>query len=387
MQKILRILAVSMFVISCSAEENNKLDFILSSGSRNFKSTLQNPTHEIQIIYGEIVGDSIIHHTYGVNEKAFFYPASTVKMPVAFAALKRAEEHNISIDDALVIDSTEIYPRNVHFDSLFQDSLRLRNLITKIFTVSDNAAYNYLYGWLGKDYINELYNGFGMQTRIQHQLSENAFGFDPRSNNYSRKSRIITGRGDTLYQSETRQEFNYKHDISDQQKGIGYIDSLGNLTNNAFDFSKKNFVPLEDLLTTLEMAVRPDLFEQNSTFNFSQEHNEFIHEVMGMLPDELPYPYDSLPDNYVKFLMFGNEENGSIPDNINIFNKVGWAYGYLIDVAYIQDNENYISFFLAAVIHVNENKMYNDGNYEYEQIGLPFLDELGDLIHSYDSNK
>lgn len=386
MQQILRILAVAVLLINCSNDNKPTLDEILNSGSIDFKSKLQDPAHEIQIIYGEIANDSIIHHTFGVDETLFFYPASTVKMPVAYAALKKAEELNISIDDALLIDSTEIYPRNVHLDSDFQDSLRLKNLIAKIFTVSDNAAYNYLYGWLGKDYINELYNSYGIRTRIQHQLSEDAFGFGPKSNDYSRQTRIMTRRGEIEYQPETKQEFTYEGDIRIQQKGVGYIDSLGNLANEPFDFSKKNFVPLEDLLIILEMAIRPDLRKEN-IFDFSEPTNAFIQEVMSMSPKELPDPYDTLPDNYVKFLMFGDEENGSIPANMKIFNKVGWAYGYLIDVAYIQDLENDIAFFLAAAIHVNENQIYNDGIYQYEELGLPFLDELGDLVYAHESRK
>ena len=51
-----------------------------------------------------------------------------------------------------------------------------------------------------------------------------------------------------------------------------------------------------------------------------------------------------------------------------IFNKVGWAYGFLSDVSYVVDFENKVEFLVAAVIHVNENQTYNDGVYEYEKI-------------------
>ena len=385
MHKIIYASIIGILFFNCSGEQKPKLEEILKGGSDEFQQTLNNPTHEIQIVYGEIVADSIVHHTFGVDETVFFYPASTVKMPIAFAALKKAEELGVSIDDALLIDSTAIYPRNVHYDSLFQDSLRLRNLIVEIFTVSDNAAYNHLYGWLGKDYINKLYHSHGMRTRIQHQLSESAFGFNPISNDYSRKSRVI-GNGQVYQQDEMEQTFSYAYEVTDQQKGIGYIDSLGNLADGAFNFSQKNFVPLSNLLTILEMAVRPDLVEKNA-FDFSSSTNAFIKEAMGMLPKDLPHPYDTLKDNYVKFLQFGNEESGTVPPNIRMFNKVGWAYGYLLDVAYVQDLENEIAFFLAAIIHVNENQIYNDGVYEYEEIGLPFLDELGDLVYAYERTR
>ena len=61
-------------------------------------------------------------------------------------------------------------------------------------------------------------------------------------------------------------------------------------------------------------------------------------------------------------------------ENIDIYNKVGLAYGQLTDVAYIINND--ISIILTATIDVNTNKIYNDDNYEYELIGFPFLAQL-----------
>ena len=60
--------------------------------------------------------------------------------------------------------------------------------------------------------------------------------------------------------------------------------------------------------------------------------------------------------------------------NIKIYNKVGFAYGQLSDVAYIK-KEN-ISIILTATIDVNTNKIYNDDTYDYDLIGFPFLAEI-----------
>jgi hypothetical protein len=81
--------------------------------------------------------------------------------------------------------------------------------------------------------------------------------------------------------------------------------------------------------------------------------------------------------------MFGDSKD-VIPDNIKIYSKSGLAYGYLTDNAYIVDDINKIEFFLSATIHVNENQIYNDDNYEYDEIGLPFLAKLGRLIYDYE---
>jgi len=39
---------------------------------------------------------------------------------------------------------------------------------------------------------------------------------------------------------------------------------------------------------------------------------------------------------------------------------------------------------LGAVIYVNENEILNDGVYEYEKIGYPFMRELGQLFYDYE---
>jgi hypothetical protein len=81
--------------------------------------------------------------------------------------------------------------------------------------------------------------------------------------------------------------------------------------------------------------------------------------------------------------MFGDTEE-RIPDHIRIYNKVGNAYGYLTDAAYIVDYQNQVEFLLAATIHVNNDGIFNDGKYEYKEIGYPFLANLGKVIYDYE---
>ncbi|MGB5247067.1 MAG: hypothetical protein WBN34_11005 [Woeseia sp.] len=87
------------------------------------------------------------------------------------------------------------------------------------------------------------------------------------------------------------------------------------------------------------------------------------------------------PDGYVKFLMYGGKAQ-LIPPNIRIFNKVGDAYGFLTDAAYVIDLENRIEFLLAATIYTNANQTFNDDTYEYDSIGLPFLRDLGQAVYN-----
>jgi hypothetical protein len=108
---------------------------------------------------------------------------------------------------------------------------------------------------------------------------------------------------------------------------------------------------------------------------------------MSQLPRESKYPPyyldPNLYDAYCKFLMYG-EDKKPIPSNIRIFNKVGDAYGYLIDNAYIVDFKNGVEFMLSAVINTNTDAIYNDGKYEYKKIGYPFMKNLGRKFYQYE---
>jgi hypothetical protein len=108
---------------------------------------------------------------------------------------------------------------------------------------------------------------------------------------------------------------------------------------------------------------------------------------MSQLPTETSYPpYNKdttyYTDAYCKFFMFGGK--GTIPDNIRIFNKVGDAYGYLLDNAYIVDFENNIEFMVTAYILCNKDEVFNDGIYDYDRVGFPFFKNLGRLLYQYE---
>jgi hypothetical protein len=101
----------------------------------------------------------------------------------------------------------------------------------------------------------------------------------------------------------------------------------------------------------------------------------------------LPH-YDSPDywDTYVKFLFYGSEKNKAEP-GIRIFNKVGDAYGFLIDAACFVDFKNKIEFQLSAVIHCNSDGVFNDDKYDYEEVGLPFMKNLGHVIYEYEMKR
>jgi hypothetical protein len=104
-----------------------------------------------------------------------------------------------------------------------------------------------------------------------------------------------------------------------------------------------------------------------------------------MLPGESDDPqYDEKEfwDAYVKFLYFGSERGSNDP-TIRVYNKVGDAYGFLIDGAYFHDTKNNIEFLLSAIIYCNSDGIFNDDKYDYDSVGFPFMKELGRAIHAH----
>jgi hypothetical protein len=142
------------------------------------------------------------------------------------------------------------------------------------------------------------------------------------------------------------------------------------------NFSKKNYFPLKEQHVLIKKLIAPEVFPAAERFDLSEESRTRLLSSMKALPRESKYTSPAYYDSYVKFFIYGDSKN-PMPSNIKIYNKVGYAYGTLTETAYIVDTENDIRFILSATILVNENAIFNDDTYEYENIGIPFLAQLG----------
>jgi hypothetical protein len=85
--------------------------------------------------------------------------------------------------------------------------------------------------------------------------------------------------------------------------------------------------------------------------------------------------------------MLMGSEKGPIPPNIKIFNKVGDAYGFLLDNAYFVDFKHKVEFMVTATIYCNEDEIFNDDKYEYDSIGFPFFKHLGEVIYKHELSR
>jgi beta-lactamase class A len=392
---LLKLFFALAILYGCQSKKVNPLEQILKEPSSELSSVLQFiENHEVQILYTRIFRDSMglpsfQEHSFQLDSKQYFYPASTVKLPIAILALQKLNELQangipINQETRLQIFDPESQEVILKDDSTSEDGYpSISHLIKKIFLVSDNDAYNYLFDFLGRDYINKQLKKKGInQAYISHKFLLDAdndrtweFKFYDKNNNlvYEQKSIASTmKRPDFL--------------LSGLKKGTGFTDGENNLRKEPFDFSSKNYFSIQALQQVLISIIFPEAIAPSSRFDLNPSQYEFLRYWMSRTPAESQYPkYDRREyyDSYVKFLMFGDSKE-PIPEQIRIYNKVGEAYGTLTDVAYIVDSEKKIEFMLTATILVNENHIYNDGVYEYDSLGYPFLAELGRKVYQFE---
>ncbi|MBM3431918.1 MAG: serine hydrolase [Bacteroidetes bacterium] len=342
----------------------------------------------VQILYTRIDRDKrgrphFTDHTYRSNSEEYFYPASTVKLPIAVLALQKLNELKIpglDMNTTMLTDSASPEQTPVLGDRSAADGRpTIAHYIKKILLVSDNDAFNRLYEFLGPDYINETLHRLGYaNTEIIHRLS---LPLSAEQNRYTNPVRFLDANGNLLYSKPALVSTRQVPPCSIQM-GSGYF-SRGKLVNEPFDFSVKNRFPLSDLHRVVRSVMFPESLPKNQRFNLTPADLAFLHQYMSMLPAESDDPvYDEKEywDTYVKFLYYGSERNSYDP-NIHVYNKVGDAYGFLIDGAYFHDKKNNIEFLLSAVIYCNSDGIFNDDKYDYDDVGFPFMKEIGRLFH------
>jgi len=368
---LILLLSVTVFLqYACKPKKEieDPLTTALASSNTAIRKVMQSlESHEIQIRFSKInrngTAVSFEDYDFQVEKDNYFYPASTVKYPIALLALEK-----LNATDSLSLD-TKFY---VEGDSL---ETSFRKEIIKIFAVSDNQAYNRMFEFLGQNSINTRLAEKGLGTiRIAHRLSTD------NADDVTTKPLIIYSNDSTTATLEPSINTSAEAlKLNRVEKGIGFY-SDGDLIKEPFDFSLKNYYPIDAQHSVLKRTFFPEVYASKEQFDISKKQREFVYDAMHKLPKTQGYDAEEYYDSYVKFFMFGDVKK-AIPKHIKIYNKVGYAYGTLTDCAYIVDSKNDVEFLLTATILVNKDGIFNDDVYEYDEIGIPFLAALGKEIH------
>lgn len=344
----------------------------------------------LQIVLGLVEpgpdGPQLVQHAFRADAE-YFYPASSIKMFAAVAALEWLQRERESTGFDLDIGSKLVYHPLFDGEALADADptnleggmITVGHEIRKLFLVSDNEAFNRLYELVGQDGLAASLAAAGLdRPRIVHRLAE------LRSADQNRRYPQIDLSGPDfrlVLRPRTSEPLPPGEAVPGILLGQAYWRG-DRLIEEPMDFSDKNFFPLVDLQRGLCMVVTPAVDCGGRGFELRDEDRDFLRRAMSEYParsDNPRYDEATYPDSWGKFLLPGLVR--VIPQQqLEIANKVGTAYGFTVENAMVGNRSNGRMVFVTATLYTNANQTLNDDTYEYATVARPFLADLGEAI-------
>jgi hypothetical protein len=391
----LALMACASAPPSGSSGSGDPMRDILASDPRLSEIYTHAPGYKLQAVLGTIETDAsgrqrLVQHGFRLDAE-FFYPASVVKLLVAEAALERLETLRretglpLTVDTPIVIHPLFADETLIDADSSNLDGgkVTLRHEIRKLFLVSDNESFNRLYEFLGQDVLAASLTHAGLgAARLTHRLAEPHR--TAKDNRRAPRIDFLGEGGMPIYSLPERASAPLPEapSIAGTMVGLAYMsnDDPPRRIEGPLDLSAKNRVSLSDLQRALCMAVRPEVDCGGPGFTIAPEDRAMMLEAMRSFAGDSTNPvYDRTehPDDEVKPMLPGLER--VIPrERLEIYNKVGWSYGFATDNAFVVDKQTGRAFFLAATLYTNADGVLNDDVYEYKTVAWPFLGNLAE---------
>jgi hypothetical protein len=378
------------------AADSKLLDSLLHT-SPALAQVLKHPsTYQLQIIYTQIDRDAqnvphFTQHTYHLNPRQYFNPASLVKLPVAMLALEKLHTLPNSVDRSTIM-STGVAWR-CQTPVLFAapaDSDRqatVGNYIKRMLLVSDNLAYNRLYEFLGQKHLNDRLQQLGYTgSRIVRRFVP----CDTAANRHTNPIAFHNATGDTLYIQPAQTNLRTPSPpLGPISAGRAY--KVGDhVVHHPYDFTTANNLPLTDITSLLKSALFPEATPNSQRPSLTALDYAFLRQYLYLTPHAShfsAYTASKYFDAYKKYLYYGRLPTVKLQPGLRVFNIVGMSHGYLADVAYFADSLHQSEFMLSAVLYVNQDGIINDGAYEYDSIGEPFLAQLGQVLYQYETRR
>jgi hypothetical protein len=356
------------------------------------KKVLANPKiYRYQLVYTKIDRDQngiphFTNYTLHADPENYFNPASMVKMPLAFLAMEKLYELNLpGVNKFTSMQFDSNYQRQVamYADSSAQNKKpSIAHFVKRAFLISENDPYNRLYQFVGQGPTNQKLISKGYtSTKITRQF----MGYTEDQNRHTNGIQFMDEKGLPILKlapQYNKDSFQFGAPILIGDK---HWNSKDEVVNAPFDFTRHNNISLVDMQKMLQSVIFPASVQKQNRFNMTEADRLFLLQYLSQYPSETNYPkYDSAHfyDSYVKF--FFQDSTHAMPKHIRVFNKVGWAYGFLTDVSYVLDTKNNIDYMLSATVYVNSDGVVNDSKYDEETVGFPFLNKIGTAFYEYE---
>lgn len=423
--------------------DQQKMWKMIKSEMPEFKKVFKKyKNHRLEIIYTRIDRNTENYPTLSTyhfgDSISYFYPASTVKFPMALFTLEKlvslygpsSTEYKIKFDSVKVCGNyyypnyfpiyhrvkiaetlAEFAKRNhLPVDYLIQlnpglvatsnlevnttlrvskqlSMLSFSDLLQAMLVFSDNESFNKLYDFVGPEFVNfRIKENYLLNNWITRRLL------------VCDKEERRTLQGFTIYKNDTTPVKYFASQKNDDVRwfevphvkvGKGVMVD-GKIQKGSKDFTGHNRWLLKDLHQYLIRLVFHHIADEKKKYRFGLFEQRSLIRYLGLYPRETNKVrdsiYQSLNDSYTNFLLYGGAEK-NIPSGIRIINVTGQAYGFTSDCAYVMDNQSKCEFFLSARLYTNKNEILNDDQYEYEELAQPFLKKLGEVLLNYERNR
>jgi hypothetical protein len=397
------ILALLVLLLTARAQAQTSqypdsplLDSLLHTSPALAKVLSHPATYQLQLIYTQINRDAqnvphFTQHTYHLNPRQYFNPASLVKLPVALLSLEKLHTLPASINKSTIMSTGTAgrcqtpVPFATPADSDRQATVG--NYIKRMLLVSDNLAYNRLYEFLGQKPLNDRLQQLGYPgSRIVRRFAP----CDTAANRHTNPIAFHTITGDTLYKEQAKiNPHTPAPPLGPVYAGRAY--KAGNrIIHQPYEFTTANNLPLPDITALLQTALFPESIPTDKRPHLTPTDYAFLRQYLHLTPHAsrfTPYATSRYFDTYKKYLYYGRRPGAQLQPGLRIFNIVGMSHGYLADIAYFADSLHQSEFMLSAVLYVNQDDIINDGIYEYDTIGEPFLAQLGQLFYRYEAQR
>ena len=378
MKRIL-LLAVFSSLLSCNS---NPIELVLKSDPYLKEIIKDKEDYEIQVMLTKVNHDNtkidFQNYQYQHDENQYFYPASTIKLPIVVLTLKKINElrskgSDITLKSKIILNNVDNYS-----NFKLQDSITsFQNLIADIFLVSDNSASNILIDFIGYNYFNdEMQNAGFDRTYLNHK-----FNPDPYVNSTWQISDLDNNMISSINDNQKIIKADEKTNGLDKGERRYFN---GEILDESLNFSEKNRFSITDMHNLIKYIFYPEIFDKANTFNLNVEDYDFIRYWMSR------FTYEDIGEKFIgdekffetynKFFIHGDEQSVS-NEQIRVYNKIGQAYGTSIDNGLIKNYQNNVEFILTSTIYTNKNKVINDNLYEYDDIAEPFLAKLSRAIY------
>lgn len=328
----------------------------------------------------------LVQHGFRAGAE-YLYPASSVKLFAAIAALERLaelrRETGLPITARTPLVYHPLFPGEEREEAdpsnLDGGAITVGHEIRKVFLVSDNAAFNRLYELVGQDRLAASIARAGLPgVRIVHRLSEPHTAEENRR--LPRIDFLLDGVVHTAPE-RTSEPLPPPPSLRGLLVGTASLDGDGKRVEGPMDFAGKNRAPLAVLQRALCMVVRPDVECGGPGFSLTDADRGLLRTAMSELPRDSVNPRldpAEFPDAYVKFLLPGLARVFAA-ERLRVYDKSGQAYGFTLDNAWVESGYG-PTFFLAAALYTNEDGVLNDDAYDYETVALPVLADVAEAV-------